>query len=251
MRSPLVVGNWKMHKDTDETASFFDTFHGLIHRMAGCDVVVCPPFVGLEAAVRAVRGTRIQVGAQNLHWAKEGPYTGEVSALMIRASGCSYVIVGHSERRKYFAETNEVVAQKTLAALDAGLTPIICVGEFERQNAQDFIAAQFRRSLATLSVEQFARVIVAYEPFWAIGSGDAAAPEKVGEAHRLIRNQATELFGQEAAKGMQLLYGGSVKTENASGLRAEPEIDGFLVGGASLDPKAFAAIANLWALPVS
>jgi triosephosphate isomerase len=165
---------------------------------------------------------------------------------MIRAAGCSYVIVGHSERRKYFGETNESVAQKTLAALEAGLTPIVCIGEFEKQNAREFIAKEFRGSVGTLSAEQFGRVVIAYEPFWAIGSGDAAAPEMAGDAHRFIREQAGELFGAETAGNLRLLYGGSVNPENAAGLVAESEIDGFLVGGASLDPAAFAAIVSLW-----
>jgi triosephosphate isomerase (TIM) len=143
---PLFVGNWKMHKDAAATAAFFDTFRRFIPQASPCDVVICPTFLGLETAVGATRGTRIGIGAQNLHWAKEGAYTGEISGAMIRASGCSHVIVGHSERRKYFGETNESVSKKTLAALDAGLTPIVCIGEFERKNAREAIAEQFSRS---------------------------------------------------------------------------------------------------------
>jgi triosephosphate isomerase (TIM) len=246
MRSPLVVGNWKMHKDSAETASFCEAFQALIDGTAHCEVVLCPPLIAIETAVGATRGMRIQIGAQNLHWEKEGAFTGEVSGPMIRASGCSYVIVGHSERRKYFGETNESVAQKALAALDAGLTPIVCIGEFEKQNARDFIAKQFLGCLGTLSAEQFGRVVVAYEPFWAIGSGDVAAPATAGEAHGFIRGQAGEIFGKETARKLRLLYGGSVKPDNAAGLAAVPEIDGFLVGGASLDPAAFAAIVSFW-----
>lgn len=246
MRLPLVAGNWKMHKDAAETLAFCEAFRGLMDGTAHCEVVICPPLIDIESAVGATRGTNIQIGAQNLHWAKEGAYTGEVSGSMIRAAGCSYVIVGHSERRKYFGETNEIVAQKTLAALEAGLIPIVCIGEFERQNAREFIAKEFLGSLGTLSAEQFGRVVVAYEPFWAIGSGDVAAPATAGEAHRFIRGQSGELFGAEAADSLRLLYGGSVKPDNAAGLVAESEIDGFLVGGASLDPSAFAAIVSLW-----
>ncbi len=246
MRLPLVAGNWKMHKDAAETVAFCEALRSLIDGTAHCEIVICPPLIDIESAVGATRGAKIKIGAQNLHWATEGAYTGEVSGPMIRAAGCSYVIVGHSERRKYFGETNEIVARKTLAALEAGLTPIVCIGEFEKQNAREFIAKEFHGSVGTLSAEQFARVVVAYEPFWAIGSGDVAAPATAGEVHRFIREQAGELFGEEAAGNVRILYGGSVKPENAAGLVAESEIDGFLVGGASLDPATFAAIVSLW-----
>jgi len=249
MHSPLVVGNWKMHKDPAETACFFKAFEALIDSRVRCDVVICPPFLDLETAVDASSGTRVQIGAQNLHWAKEGAYTGEISGPMIRACGCSHVIVGHSERRRYFGETNESVSRKTLAALDAGLTPIVCIGDFEKKNASDVIVEHFRCSLGGLSVDQFARIVVAYEPFWAIGSGDVAAPAMAGDAHRFIRGQAEAMFGAEASKSTRLLYGGSVKPGNAAGLMAESEIDGFLVDGASLDPAGFASIANLWIPP--
>ena len=164
---------------------------------------------------------------------------------MIRASGCSHVIVGHSERRKYFGETNESVSKKTLAALDAGLTPIVCIGEFETKNAREVIAKQFSGSMGMLTPGQFAKIAIAYEPFWAIGSGEAAAPSMAGEAHRFIRDQARAKFGEEASSNVPILYGGSVKPANAEGLMAEPEVDGFLVGGASLDPASFASIVNL------
>jgi triosephosphate isomerase len=243
--SPLFVGNWKMHKDAAATASFFEAFRALIGSPSRCDVVICPTFLGLEAAVGAARGTGIRIGAQNLHWAKEGAYTGEVSGAMIRASGCSHVIVGHSERRKYFGETDQGVSKKTAAALDAGLEPIVCIGEFEKKNAREVIAQQFRGSMGMLTPGQFAKIAIAYEPFWAIGSGDAAAPSMAGEAHRFIRNQVRVKFGEKASSNVRILYGGSVKPVNAEGLMAEPEVDGFLVGGASLDPASFASIVNL------
>jgi triosephosphate isomerase len=242
---PLFVGNWKMHKDAAATASFFEAFRALNGSPSPCDVVICPTFLGLETAVGATRGTRIRIGAQNLHWAKEGAYTGEISGAMIRASGCSHVIVGHSERRKYFGETNESVSKKTVAALDAGLTPIVCIGEFERKNAREVIAEQFSGSMGMLTPGQFAKIAIAYEPFWAIGSGDVAAPSMAGEAHRFIRNQASAKFGEEASSKVRILYGGSVKPANAEGLMEEPQVDGFLVGGASLDPASFASIVNL------
>lgn len=242
---PLLVGNWKMHKDAAATASFFEAFRQLIGSRARCDVVICPTFLGLETAVSATRGIGIQIGAQNLHWAKEGAYTGEISGAMIRASGCSHVIVGHSERRKYFGETNESVSKKTVAALDAGLTPIVCVGERERKNAEKVLMDQFRYAIAALSDEQFARIVIAYEPVWAIGTGETATPETAAAAHCLIRGQAKGSFGQDAANNVRILYGGSVKPNNAKSLMAQPGIDGLLVGGASLDPASFGAIVNL------
>jgi triosephosphate isomerase len=242
---PLFVGNWKMHKDAAATASFFEDFRQLIGSPARYDVVICPTFLGLETAVSATSGTGIRIGAQNLHWAKEGAYTGEISGAMIRASGCSHVIVGHSERRKYFGETNESVSKKTVAALDAGLTPIVCIGEFERKNSREVIAEQFSCSMGMLTPGQFAKIVIAYEPVWAIGTGETATPETAAAAHRLIRGQATGSFGKEAANNMRILYGGSVKPDNAKSLMAQPGIDGLLVGGASLDPVGFGAIVNL------
>lgn len=244
MRTPLIVGNWKMYKDHAGTSSFFESFRPLVERSRHCEIVICPSFLDLETAVDATRGTKIHIGAQNLCWAKEGAFTGEVSGPMIRASGCSYVIVGHSERRKYFGETDESVLKKTVAALDAGLTPIICVGEREKKNAEAVLTEQFRCSLGALEDGQFARIVIAYEPVWAIGTGDTATPENAANAHRFIRALANSRFGAEAGANVRILYGGSVKPENAGRLRAQPEIDGFLVGGASLDPVSFASIVN-------
>ena len=170
---------------------------------------------------------------------------------MIRASGGSHVIVGHSHRRKYFGETNESVSKKILAALEAGLIPIVCIGEFEKKNAGDVIAEQFRDSMGMLAGEQFARIAIAYEPFWAIGSGEAAPPAMAAEAHRFIRSQARTAFGPEASNSVRILYGGSVKPDIAAGLIAQPEVDGFLVGSTSLDPAGFAFIVNLRTSPAS
>ena len=245
MRIPIICGNWKMYKDPAGTTSFFESFRALAERSENCEIVVCPSFVNLETAVRATRGTRIQIGAQNLCWAKEGAFTGEVSGPMIRALGCSHVIVGHSERRNYFGETNESVLAKTVAAIDAGLTPIVCVGESEKKNAGMALMEQFRYAIAALSGEQFARIVIAYEPVWAIGTGETATPETAAAAHRLIRGRAEGSFGKEAANNMQILYGGSVKPDNAKSLMAQPDIDGLLVGGASLDPVSFGVIVNL------
>jgi triosephosphate isomerase (TIM) len=233
-----------MYKDHAGTMSFFGAFLPLVEESEHCEMVVCPSFLGLATAVTATRGTRIQIGAQNLHWAKEGAFTGEVSGPRIRASGCSHVIIGHSERREYFGENNHSVLKKTVAALDAGLIPIVCVGEREKKNAEAVLTEQFRCSLGTLEDGQFARIVIAYEPVWAIGTGNTATPEDAANAHRFIRALANGRFGAEAAANVRILYGGSVKPENAKGLRAQPEIDGFLVGGASLDPVSFASIVN-------
>ena len=245
MRTPLIGGNWKMYKDPAGTTSFFESFRPLVEHSEHCEIVICPSFLDLVTAVTATRGTKIQIGAQNLYWAKEGAFTGEVSGPMIRASGCSHVIVGHSERRQYFGETNESVLKKTVAAIDAGLTPIVCVGERKKKDAEAVLTEQFRYAIGALSAGQFARIVIAYEPVWAIGAGETATPETAADAHRLIRAQAKRSFGAEAANNIRILYGGSVKPDNAKSLMAQPEIDGFLVGGASLDPVSFASIVNL------
>jgi triosephosphate isomerase len=204
--------------------------------------------VDVAAAVDAARGTNIAIGAQDLFWLKEGAYTGEVSGSMLEAAGCRWVIVGHSERRQYFGETDESVFKKTVAALDAGLTPIVCVGERleERETGmtENVLAGQFAGGLSTLSAEQFGRIVIAYEPVWAIGTGRTATPEIAAEAHRFLRQQISARFGQDAGGACRILYGGSVKPDNIKALMAQPDLDGALVGGASLDPVSFAGIVN-------
>lgn len=244
MRTPLIAANWKMHKDLDGTTSFFKSFLPLVERAAHCEIVICPSFLDVENAVNATRGTRVRIGAQNLYWENEGAFTGEVSGPMIKASGCSHVIVGHSERRRYFGETNDTVLKKTKAALDAGLTPIVCLGERQEKNVETVLAEQFRCGIAGLSDERFAGIVIGYEPVWAIGDGETATPEVAADAHRLIRASVKLRFGAAAANDIRILYGGSVKPDNARSLMAQPEIDGFLVGGASLDPVSFAALVN-------
>jgi triosephosphate isomerase len=234
-----------MYKDPAGTASFFERFRPLVKPSEHCEIVICPSFLDLVTAVTATRGTKIQIGAQNLYWANEGAFTGEVSGPMIRASGCSHVIVGHSERRQYFGETNESVLKKTVAAIDAGLTPIVCIGERKKKDVEAVLMEQFRYAVGALSAGQFARIVIAYEPVWAIGAGETATPEIAADAHQFIRAQAKGSFGAEAANNIRILYGGSVKPDNAKSLMAQPEIDGFLVGGASLDPVSFASIVNL------
>ncbi|MGB9605073.1 MAG: triose-phosphate isomerase [Bryobacteraceae bacterium] len=248
MRTPVMAGNWKMYKTPAETRAYFEKFLPLIENVTGRQIVICPPFTNLAAAVEAAAGSRVEIGGQDLFWMKEGAYTGEVSGPMLAAVGCRWVIIGHSERRQYFGETDETVLKKTAAALEADLTPIVCVGErLEEREAgrtEAVLLEQFRDGIAGLSPEQFARIVIAYEPVWAIGTGRTATPEIAAAAHRFLREQARERYGEQAASRLRILYGGSVKPDNISGLMAEEEIDGVLVGGASLDPVSFAAIVN-------
>lgn len=248
MRRPILAGNWKMYKTPVETRAFFEKFRPLVAGSTHCEIVICPPFLDLDAAVEAVRGTPIEIGGQNLFWAQEGAYTGEISGQMLRAIGCRWVLIAHSERRQHFGETNETAAKKILAALEAGLTPVYCVGETldqrESGRTEQVLETQFRRGLARLTAEQFERIAIAYEPVWAIGTGQVATPETAADAHRFIRDQARKQFGAAAASSCRILYGGSVKPDNIRGLMAQPEIDGGLVGGASLDAASFASIVN-------
>ncbi len=243
-----MAGNWKMYKTPAETRAFFEAFRPLVQAAAHCEIVICPPFPDLPAAVESARGTRIQVGAQNLYWAKEGAFTGEVSGPMIHATGATHVIIGHSERRQYFGETDETVLKRTVAALDASLTPIVCVGERlehrESGQTETILCEQCKKGIAGLNAQQFARIVIAYEPVWAIGTGKTATPEMAAGAHRVIRNEMRAHFGDKAADGVRILYGGSVKPDNVKSLMAQPGIDGVLVGGASLDAASFAKIVN-------
>lgn len=248
MRRPLMAGNWKMYKTAAETAAFFEKFRPLVENSTHCDIAICPPFPNLPAAVEAARGTRIEIGGQNLYWVKEGAYTGEVSGPMLAGVGAQWVIIGHSERRQYFGETDETVLNRTVAALEAGLKPIVCAGERleEREAGQTeaVLEKQFRDGIAGLAPEQVARIAIAYEPVWAIGTGKTATPEMAAEAHRFLRGQIQARYGKGAAELARILYGGSVKPDNIKGLMAQVEIDGALVGGASLDAASFAAIVN-------
>lgn len=248
MRRPVMAGNWKMYKTPAETTAFFEKFRPLAGNPAHCEVVICPPFTNLAAAVEAAHGTAIRIGAQNIGWAREGAFTGEISGPMIQATGATHVIIGHSERRQYFGETDETVLKRTAAALDCALHPIVCVGErLEEREAggtESVLTGQFQRGIAGLSEQQFARIVIAYEPVWAIGTGKTATPEMAADAHRVIRSQVREKFGKAAGDAMRIVYGGSVKPDNVKSLMAQPEIDGVLVGGASLDPSSFASIVN-------
>ena len=243
-----MAGNWKMFKTPAETTQFFEKFRPLAATAEHCEIVICPPYTNLAAAVDAAKGTNIRIGAQNVAWAKEGAFTGETSATMINAVGATHAIVGHSERRQYFGETDETVLKRTLAALDSGLTPIVCVGERleerESGNTETVMIGQFAKGIAGMSEQQFAKIIIAYEPVWAIGTGKTATPEIAAEAHRVIRAEVRSRFGKDAADAVRILYGGSVKPDNVKSLMAQPEIDGSLVGGASLDAVSFAGIVN-------
>jgi triosephosphate isomerase (TIM) len=237
-----------MYKTAAEAADFLAQIAPMTATAAHADIVICAPFVDLPAAVEAARGTRIEIGAQDVFWLKEGAYTGEVSAPMLAAIGVRWTIIGHSERRQYFGETDETVFKKTTAALEAGLKPIVCVGErLEQREAgstEAVLDEQFSNGLSPLTAEQFARVTIAYEPIWAIGTGKTATPQIAAEAHRLLRDRVQARFGQAIAEACRILYGGSVKPDNIGSLMGEPEIDGALVGGASLDCTSFASIVN-------
>jgi triosephosphate isomerase (TIM) len=248
MRRPVIAGNWKMFKTVAETRAFFTAFKPLVASSTHCDIVVAPTFTSLAAAAEAASGTNIAISAQNMHFEKQGAFTGEVSAAMIVEAGCRYVILGHSERRHIFGETNEMIAKKTVAALDAGLTPIVCVGETldERNGNQteSVLANQCAGGLGALTDEQFSRILLAYEPVWAIGTGRTATPEMAGDAHRFLRSHLASRFTSDRAADLRILYGGSVKPDNIRGLMAQLEIDGALVGGASLEAASFASIVN-------
>jgi len=248
MRKKLIAANWKMYKTPAEAQAFVGAFLPLVAGHTRDEITLCAPFVCLPALVEAVRGTALGVGAQDMFWEKEGAYTGEVSAGMLTAAGCTHVILGHSERRQHFGETDEIVNRKLEVALEAGLTPIACVGEvIEEREAgltEDVLRRQCARAFRGISARKAAKLVVAYEPVWAIGTGKTATPQLAADAHGVIRQEAAECFGKEFAAGLRILYGGSVKPENATALMSEEEIDGALVGGASLDPKSFAAIVH-------
>lgn len=249
MRKPLMAGNWKMYKTPAAATQFFESFLPLVASSSHAGILLCPPFTSIAAAVAATQGSNVGIGAQNLHTTtKEGAFTGEVSGPMLAAAGCSSVIVGHSERRQFFGETDATVLARTLAALESGLQPIVCVGEMlaerEAGRTNEVLATQFREGIAKLSPDQFARIVIAYEPVWAIGTGKTATPEIAADAHRFLRSEVHAAYGADAAGNVRILYGGSVKPDNIRGLMAQPDIDGGLVGGASLDPVSFASIVN-------
>jgi triosephosphate isomerase (TIM) len=248
MRRRVIAGNWKMFKTEAETRAFFTAFTPLVSASTHCDIVVAPPFTAIPAAVDAAKNTKIAIAAQDVYWEKEGAFTGQISTGMLVEAGCRYVIIGHSERRQFFGETDESVAKKTKAALAAGLTPIVCVGELlaHRESGQThhICKSQFTGGVAALTPDEFSRILIAYEPVWAIGTGRTATPEIAAEVHRFLRQCAAEKFSAADASALRILYGGSVKPDNIKGLMAQEELDGALVGGASLDAKSFASVVN-------
>jgi triosephosphate isomerase (TIM) len=247
-RKKLIAANWKMYKNPEQTKQFFKDFLPLVAGNDRDEIVICPPYIDLQAAIELASGTHIGVGAQDVYWKDEGAFTGEISPSMLTAIGCTHVIIGHSERRQYFGETDDTVNLKLKAALEHGLTPITCVGEvLEEREAgltEDVLRRQCVRAFNTISAKKAAKLVIAYEPVWAIGTGKTATPQMASDAHVLIRGEVAKAFGEEFAAGLRILYGGSVKPENAQALMSEEEIDGALVGGASLDPKSFAAIVK-------
>jgi triosephosphate isomerase (TIM) len=248
MRKKLIAGNWKMYKAPADAQAFVAALLPHVWEHERDEIVLCPPFVNIPAVVEATRGSKIEVGGQDMFWEKEGAYTGAISGSMLRAAGCTHVILGHSERRQYFGETDDTVNRKLRAALVAGLKPIVCVGEvLEEREAgvtEDILRRQCSVAFREIAGGGAHPIVVAYEPVWAIGTGKTATPELAAEAHRVIRAEAANAFGDDVAAKMRILYGGSVKPDNANALMSQAEIDGALVGGASLDPKSFAAIVK-------
>ena len=248
MRKLLIAANWKMYKTPAEAQAFLHTFLPLVKGHTESDIVICPPSVDLATALHSVKGSQVGIGAQNMHFADEGAYTGEVSAKMLVALGVSHVILGHSERRQYFAETDETVNKKLSAALQHGLVPIVCVGEHEEQRengmTEEVICRQVSRALLQIDPAKLGPLVIAYEPIWAIGTGKTATPAMAAEAHLLIRSEVARIVGRSIADALRILYGGSVKPENCRALMSQPEIDGALVGGASLDPHSLTAIVQ-------
>ena len=248
MRRPLIAGNWKMYKTADEAVDFVKKLRPQVSEVADRDIMIAPAFTALAAAAAALQGSTVGLGAQDLFWEAEGAFTGQVSPRMLAAAGCRYVIIGHSERRQFFGETDDTVNRKIRAALKADLIPVMCVGESEkeRENGQTFsiLDKQIKNGLESLVASELGSLVIAYEPVWAIGTGKTATSAQAQEAHAFIRSLVQGLFGAGLAASVRILYGGSVKPENASELMAMIDIDGALVGGASLNPDSFAKIVK-------
>jgi triosephosphate isomerase len=247
-RRIIMAGNWKMHKTVDESVALVEQLRETLADVKDREILVCPPFTALHAVAKTLQGSNIQVGGQNLYPAQEGAYTGETSPAMLLDVGCSYVILGHSERRQYFQEGDQFVNQKLKVALEHGLKPILCVGETLEQRGEGrqktVVSMQVERGLSEISAEAMKDVAIAYEPIWAIGTGHTATPQQADEMHGMIRNNLSGLYGDELAQSVCIMYGGSVKPGNVDDLMAQPEVDGALVGGASLDAESFARIVR-------
>ncbi len=247
MRKPIIAGNWKMNKTPEEAAQLVRDLVPLV-KDAKCDVVVCPPAVCFAAVKPIIEGTNVKLGAQNVHFKASGAYTGELSADMLKASGCEYVIIGHSERRQYFGETDKTVNLRATAAVKAGLKAIICVGEMQDERVDGYtdiiVTYQTQMALKGLTAEELDNVVIAYEPVWAIGTGLTATDEQANETIGVIRKAVAAKYGDEVAQKLRIQYGGSMKGSNVKGLMAQPEIDGGLIGGASLKAADFAQVVN-------
>ncbi|MFH1406594.1 MAG: triose-phosphate isomerase [Candidatus Omnitrophota bacterium] len=248
MRIPIIAGNWKMNKTPNEASEFASALLRELSNEEGVEIALCPAYPALLAVNSVIAGSRIKLGAQDVHWEHSGAYTGEVSVSMLKDSGCSYVIIGHSERRQYFGETNESVNKKLKAALKGGLFPIMCVGETPAQRKDnktfDVVKDHIDAGLAGIREQDMEKIVIAYEPVWAIGTGVNATPDEAQEVHRYIRELLTKSYGDKIAQSIRIQYGGSVKPDNVKGLMSQPDIDGALVGGASLDVKSFAEIVR-------
>ncbi len=250
MRKTFVCGNWKMHKSVAETREFFSAFLPLVDAVTDVEIGIAPPATALWAASECAKGSAVRVGSQNVHWADEGAFTGELSARMVKESGADFAVIGHSERRQYFGETDSTVASRTCAALRTGLTPIVCVGEtLDERDAgrhQEVVTAQVEGALGPVLEEglDIASLVLAYEPVWAIGTGRTASPAQAEQMHGVIRRAFEKLFGADRAASVRILYGGSVKPENAAEILTQANVDGALVGGASLVAETFASVVQ-------
>jgi triosephosphate isomerase len=248
VRKAIIAGNWKMNKTTREAVELVKRLKGNLQDAGGVKIVLCPPFTSLLSVHEIIKDSPIRLGAQNIYWEKEGAYTGETSAAMIKDVGCEFVIIGHSERRKYFNEDNGIVNKKIKLALLFGLIPIVCVGETlkerEKGIAEETVINQLTNGFAGLLEEDMRKLVIAYEPIWAIGTGRTATPEVADGMHLVIRNQLSKLYSSETSSNISILYGGSVKPENIDNLMDKENIDGALVGGASLDSKSFTRIVK-------
>ena len=246
MKKPFIAGNWKMFKTQREAANLVQTIKAGVYKVDGGPIVICPPFTALPAVSKLLEDSPVELGAQNMHPETEGAFTGEISPVMLKDVGCRYVILGHSERRQYFKETDAFIHEKVKTALKYSLIPIVCVGETlaERENRQQFevVKTQFENSLKELTKEEMSKTVIAYEPVWAIGTGKTATPEQAEQMQSYVRRLIKEKYGEEIASRIALLYGGSVRPDNIASLVKKPNIDGALVGGASLKAEAFVQI---------
>jgi triosephosphate isomerase len=248
MRQYIIAGNWKMHKDERETVVLCDAIKSALTQDDRYEIVICPPFTSIGRAVETLAGTGVAVGGQNICWEAEGAFTGEVSARMLLTCGCKYVILGHSERREYFSESDQLIGTKVQLAVSSGLAPVVCVGEKieqrEEGKTEEIVGSQFDTIFADIDRDEFAKCVIAYEPVWAIGTGRTATPEMAEDVHRFVRQKVEDRYGHGTAERIRILYGGSMKPTNSAELLAQPDIDGGLIGGASLEAESFLGIVS-------